>query len=136
MRTYLDTGVLLAAFRGEPDLSARALEVLDDPERSLIVSDAVRLETLPKAHYHREMDEVQFLQEIFSVAENVSWNCDVLENAFELAKDHGIAAMDAIHVANAMAAGADELVTSEGDTKPMFRVQSIRVVSLRSDAVR
>jgi hypothetical protein len=52
-RTYLDSGVLLAAFKGEGKLGLRALEVLDDPNRCLVVSDAVEIELLPKPVYEK-----------------------------------------------------------------------------------
>jgi hypothetical protein len=44
---------------------------------------------------------------------------------------HGIAAMDAIHVAHAATAGVDEFISAEKSTKPMFRVQAIAVRSIR-----
>lgn len=47
-RTYLDSGVLLAAFRMKEETGRRAMEILDDPERTLVVSDAVWLEVMPK----------------------------------------------------------------------------------------
>ena len=40
--------------------------------------------------------------------------------------------IDALHVSAAVIAGDDELVTGEKDTKPMFRVQEVKVVSLHA----
>jgi len=59
-RYYLDTGVLLAAFKGEGDIGRRALEVLDDPEHCLVVSEAVRLELFPKAVFEKRQEELAF----------------------------------------------------------------------------
>jgi predicted nucleic acid-binding protein len=42
----------------------------------------------------------------------------------------GLAAMDALHVAAALSVGAEEFVTREKKTKPMFRVSSLKVVSI------
>ena len=52
-RTYLDANILIAAWQGSDPLGARALAVLDDPERQLMVSEAVWLEVMPKPLYHR-----------------------------------------------------------------------------------
>jgi hypothetical protein len=41
-----------------------------------------------------------------------------------------LAAMDAIHVAAALDLGADEMVTTEGPFKPMFRVPWVRFTTL------
>ncbi|WP_313943082.1 MULTISPECIES: hypothetical protein [Calothrix] len=38
--------------------------------------------------------------------------------------------MDALHVAAALSVGAEEFVTTEKNTKPMFRVSTINVVSI------
>jgi predicted nucleic acid-binding protein len=130
-RTYIDTCLLLAAFRGKGELGQRALSVLDDPERALVVSDAVRLEALPMARYHKQQQELAFVEAVFGQAENVAWNSLALQQAQSIAESHGIAAMDAIHVAHAIVAGVDEFISAEKPTKPMFRVQSIPMRSIR-----
>lgn len=130
-RTYIDTCLLIAAFKGEGELGRRAMSVLDDPERSLVVSDAVRLEAVPKARYHKQQDEVQFYEEVFSQAENIAWDPAALQQALVIAENHGVAAMDAIHVAHAAMAGVAEFISAEKPTKPMFRVQTIAMQSIR-----
>lgn len=47
MRTFLDSGVLLAAWRGD-SLAAPALALLGDDARVFVTSQLVRLELLPK----------------------------------------------------------------------------------------
>ncbi|TAL79601.1 MAG: PIN domain-containing protein [Burkholderiaceae bacterium] len=130
-RTYIDTCVLIAAFRGEPELAKRAMAVIDDPARKLVVSDAVQLEALPMACYHNNVEEVEFYKTVFDAAEKLTWNYAVLYKAFELAKTHGIAAMDAIHVAHAVEARVDEFVGGEKPTKPMYRVSAVPMHSIR-----
>ncbi len=130
-RTYIDTCLLIAAFRGEDDIGRKALAVLDDPDRILVVSDAVRLEVLPKPRYHCQQEEVEFYEAVFADAQNLGWNANALRQAQALAETHGIDAMDAIHVAHALAAGVDEFVSAEKPTKPMFRVRSIAMRSIR-----
>jgi hypothetical protein len=48
-RTFIDTGVLIAAARGQNDFAARAMAILDDPNREFASSIFVKLEVLPKA---------------------------------------------------------------------------------------
>jgi len=42
-RTYLDANVLITAWQASDPLGARAMAILDDPARQLLVSDAVWL---------------------------------------------------------------------------------------------
>lgn len=130
-RTYIDTCLLMAAFRGEGELGRRALSVLDDPERLLVVSDAVRLEAMPMARYHRQQAEVAFYEAVFSEAENIAWDSTALQHALAIAEAHGVAAMDAIHVAHAVTAGVMEFISAEKPTKPMFRVKTPAMHSIR-----
>ncbi|MFQ3611053.1 MAG: PIN domain-containing protein [Fimbriimonadales bacterium] len=136
-RTYIDTSVLITAFRGFSEMAERAYRVLDDPQRRLVVSEAVRLEVLPKAVYNGHSEEVEFYQSVFndSRTEILDWNLEVLKEAYSLAKEYGISAMDAIHIAHAIAAGVDEFVTCEKNTKPLFRVREIQTRSLRDEGV-
>ena len=50
-RTFLDAGVLIAAARGSGIIPVRAHAILDDPERTFVTSDYIRMEVLPKALY-------------------------------------------------------------------------------------
>ena len=130
-RTYIDANLLIAAFRGEGELGQRAIEILDDPDRALVISDAVRLEVQPKPRYEKRQQEIDFYDAVLDQAEHVKWRTDTLYRAHDLAEKHGIAAMDAIHVATALDAGVDEFVTAEKPTKPMFRVAELRMQSIR-----
>lgn len=134
-RTYLDANVLMAAWQGQGDVAQQAMQILDNPEREFVVSDALWLELMPKPLYHKQNDEADFYNALFEEADNIPWQVDVLNKACEVATKYGIAAMDAIHVAIALAAGADEFVSGEKPTKPMFRVREIRMTSLREPVV-
>ena len=48
----------------------------------------------------------------------------------EIAGTYGLATMDALHVAAALQIQADELITTEKQTKPMHRVREIQIVSI------
>ncbi|MDO5624456.1 MAG: PIN domain-containing protein [Pseudomonadota bacterium] len=128
-RTYLDSGVLLAAFRADGVLGERAMQVLDDPDRQLLVSDAVWLEVMPKALYQGQQAEADFYAAVFEAAQRLAWIPASLARAAQVAAQHGIAAMDAIHIAHALDAQADEFITSEKPSKPMFRVQEGMVLT-------
>lgn len=130
-RTYLDSGVLLAAFAAQGDVGIKAMEVLDDPDRQLVVSDAVKLETLPKPIYQKRTEEVEFYSLVFAQSECLPWSLDTLQKARRVAELHDLAAMDAIHVATALDAGVDEFVTAEKPTKPMFRIVDLCMYSIR-----
>jgi len=131
-RTYIDASVLIAAFQGDGIISRRAMEVLDDPNRELVVSDFLRLEVLPKPTFHKRTEEVEFMNAVLeNAAENVPCDPGVTKKAIELASDYDVAPMDALHVGAASAAKVDEFVTMEKSTKPICRVKEIRVTSLR-----
>ncbi len=132
-RTYLDSGVLIAACAGKDGIGRKALEILDDPSRHFVLSDAVKLEVLPKAVFEKRPNEVNFYEEIFSKSEELEWCIDTLHRALDVAKQYGIAAIDAVHVATALGARVDELVTTEKPTKPMFRVKEISIISIYID---
>ena len=130
-RTYLDANLLIAAWQVKDDTGAQALAILDDPDRILVVSDAVWLEVMPKPLYHKQHNEQAFYQAIFDQAEVIPWQVAALHQAHELAQRYGIAAMDAIHLALAIAAQVDEFVSAEKPGKPMFRVREIPMRSVR-----
>ena len=129
--TFVDAGVLIAAFRGQGELGRRALNVLSDPDREYASSPFVRLEVLPKPMYLRREIEVRFYNAFFSsVSRWVESVDDVVERAYRIATSNGLNGIDALHVAAAVLVGADELVTTEKAGKPIHRVTDIVVVSL------
>ena len=132
MKTYLDAGVLLSAWK-PGELHGRAMAIMEDATREFFTSDAVKLELLPRPAFEKRRAEVEFYNAHFSDAEDgepfsAEWGRDALA----LAKKSGLAAMDALHLASAIRQGADEFITSELPGKPMFRVAGIKVVSLCS----
>jgi|SRR6185295_3134458 len=131
IRTYLDAGVLIAAARGKEPIAIRALEILDDPNRQFVSSIFLRLELLPKPTYFKNSSEVEFYEAVLdSVVEWAGATDLIVDEDYKEACRFGLAALDALHVAAAASVGADELVTTEGATKPIHRTRSVRVVSL------
>jgi predicted nucleic acid-binding protein len=135
--TFVDAGVLIAAARGTPEVSARAMAILDDPNRSFASSNFVRLEVLPKALFNKKLAEAEFYDEFFRAVSHWPSDTDaVVTNAYDIAAKFGLAAMDALHVAAALVIGADELITTERRGKPLHRTTDVPVRSIHSDSAR
>lgn len=130
IETYIDSGVLIEAYRATGQVALLADAVLKDPNRTFITSEFVRLETLPKPTYHRRQDEVAFYNLYFSMARLVAISEQVLQIAMLRAETFGLNGMDALHIAVAEMGAAAEFVTTERATSPLLRVNTIRVVNL------
>lgn len=133
---YVDSGVLLAAARGVDEIAQRAFTVLDDPDARFASSILVRLELLPKAIYNRRFAEAQFYETFFmAVSVWAELTPQLADAAFDIAAMHGLSALDALHVAAAIAVNADELATSERPTSPLLRVRllPIRTIYPKND---
>lgn len=129
--TFIDSGVLVTAARGVGEDSEKALEILADSSREFASSQFIKMEVIPKAIYNRKTAEAEFYESFFSAV--TYWANDiekVIQDAYNIACQYGLAAMDALHVAAALSVGAEEFVTTEKKTKPMFRVSSIKVISI------
>jgi predicted nucleic acid-binding protein len=86
--------------------------------------------------YNKRPGQVLFTETILNNAEVYVRSSEVIiTEAEKLASDYGLAAMDALHAACAIAAGADELLTFEKPAKPFFRIPPdvLRVVSLHEE---
>jgi hypothetical protein len=116
LKTFVDSGVLLKAWRGE-DLAQEALAVLADDQREFFSSQMVRLELLPKPRFEKRLREAAFYESFFAEA---------------LAAQYGLAGPDALQIAAALRHGVGEFYTTEKPTKPMFRVKELTVISLYS----
>jgi predicted nucleic acid-binding protein len=129
--TFIDAGILIAAARGQSEVSARAMAVLDDPDRTFASSEFVRLEVLPKALFNRKSEEAEFYDAFFdAVTHWPSSNDAVVRHAYDIAVALGLSALDALHVAAAVSAGAEGIVTTEKRTKPLHRMKDIRIRSI------
>lgn len=128
--TYLDSNVLIAAWRGEVLAKASARAVLDDPKRCFFVSNFVRLEVLPKPVFYRQTAEIAFMAMVLDSAKQVLITPALIQRAIRLASQYNIAPLDAFHVSAAAEIGVDELVTLEKQEKPMCQQTEVRVVSI------
>lgn len=133
IRTFIGSGVLIAAATGNANLSDSAFNVLNDPDRVFVTSDFVGLEVFPKAEYHGNNDEVAFYEAFFNAAEqSVPASQELVSNARTEAKTYGLAALDALHVSAAKISGSEEIITTERNTKPIFRVTGISVITIHT----
>jgi len=134
--SYIDSNIPLNVFIEDKAISDLALSIITDPQRRLMVSDYVELETLPKMIYNKREKQVLFTMDIFNRAIYIHSNDAIVKRAHDLAKTYGLAGMDALHAASAIEGGADELLTFEKPTKPFFRIPEslLKVVSLHEVA--
>jgi predicted nucleic acid-binding protein len=136
-KTYLDSGVLLAAWRSIDDSKAEfAISVIEDPKRLFYTSQLTKLELLPKATYFKQHEELDFYRAHFeATAGEAALNRELGLSAEEIAAKYGLAAIDSLHVAAAIKLGAEEFITTEKKDKPLFRVKEIKVRHLYSISV-
>jgi predicted nucleic acid-binding protein len=129
--TFVDTGVLIDAARGRDDAMKRAILVLDDPGRAFASSPLVKLEVLPKPIYNGYSEEAAYYEEFFkNVTHWAPIDADLVQRAYDEAVNVGLSALDALHVASAVAVGAEELVTTEKASKPLHRTKLVRVMTI------
>lgn len=129
--TFIDSGVLITASRGVENLSERAMTILSSADRKFASSELIKLEVFPKAIYYRQNDEIEFYQTFFNAV--TYWANDIErinEEGYNIACKYGLAAMDALHIAAAKSVGAEEFITTEKPTKPMYRVTELKIVAL------
>ena len=130
IRTFLDSGVLIAAYKGSPQIEASAITILDDPNRVFLSSPFVRHEVSPKALFNRQHDEYRFYQKYFRRAAFCDDLKAILSRAGKEAAKSGIGPMDSLHIAAAYLLDADEFVTIEKPAKSIYRTSLVKVIYL------
>jgi predicted nucleic acid-binding protein len=132
IRTFLDSGVLIAAFKGAPQLREMALQILEDPDRVFLTSPFVRLEMLPKAIFNKQVNETLFYEQFFARAEFVTDLTAIFNLGEKEAARSGVGSMDSLHIAAAHLLKADAFITTERPTKSIHRSSLVKVVCLFS----
>ena len=128
-RTYLDSSVLITAYSAvDEEQSKKALSEIGN--RVLLLSKAVEIEVLSKPRFNKQPDAIDFYERIFQAAEIIPFTEKTFDLAIILAAKYDVSPFDAIHLALAVQGGADEFLTFEKSTKPMFKVPDISVISL------
>ena len=94
-------------------------------------SEFVRLEVFPKAVYHKRAQEVGFYEDFFSGVEHiVPLSASLAQLAYTEACHAGLSGFDALHIAAAKFCGAEEFITTERPTKPLFRVTGLVIKTI------
>jgi len=132
VRVFLDAGVLIGAFKGEPDVREPAFAILNCPLLEFWYSPLLQLEVTLQPTHHKQVQELKFYDEYFRHAEMYGDLNRTLEIAAPDAKRHGIGVVDALHVAAANLFFCAALATTEKLTKPLFRTSLVKVVSLQA----
>lgn len=130
IRTFLDSGVLIAAFKGAPQLRELALRILEDPDRVFLTSPFVRLEVLPKAIFNKQTNERRFYDRFFARAAFAPDLTAVFDLGEREAAKSGVGSMDSLHLAAAHLLKADEFLTTEAPKKSIHRSTLVKVVWL------
>ncbi len=134
IRTFIDSGVLIYAARGEDAIAEVALQFLEDSNREFASSIFLKLEVLPKAIFNKREQESRFYESFFSAVSYWAMDIDlIVRNAYQESGQFGLGAMDALHVAAAVSVGATEFITNEKPNKSIHRTQSIQIISIHPD---
>jgi predicted nucleic acid-binding protein len=130
VRTFLDTGVLIAAARAGGRDQERALHLLEEDDRMFLTSPFIYLEVVPKTIFFKRRLERSFYEKFFH---NAIWcrELDKIEAAARAeAASSGLGAMDALHVAAAHLMDAHELITTEKPARSIHRSSLVKVIYL------
>ncbi len=131
-RTFVDANILINATNiNDAVLIMKIENLLDSEQREFVASDFLELEVLPKPVHNKRQVSVEFCQNFFaSCVERIEVNSRTTKIAYDEACLLGLSGADAIHLAAAYEANADELVTLEKPTKPMYKSKLVKVVYL------
>jgi predicted nucleic acid-binding protein len=130
-RSFVDSGVLIAAARGNSDRTERALAALSEVEQVFLSSIFIKLEVLPQAICYKQQAEINFYEFFFSNV--IAWATDLeplAQTAYGLAYTYGLSSLDTLNIAAAIALNADEFITTEKPTKPLYRVPNLCFISI------
>jgi predicted nucleic acid-binding protein len=115
-RVYVDTSVLIAAWRAQSATNRLSLAELTRPNRQLVTSVFVELEVKPLPAFRKNGDEMKFYDDVFAVSHIVrATHLEVIAKARELGPRFGIAGMDAPHLSAAVRDGCKSIVSADSD---------------------
>ena len=101
-------------------IQQRALAVITDPNRQFVASLFSRMEVIPLAVHFGRAKERLFYETFFRRVQVWVAPADIYDDAFQLACQHALGAMDAFHLAAAAFVKA-EFISAEKPTKPLYR---------------
>lgn len=122
--TFLDASILISAIRKTTAATfarrMRAHQILNDHEREFVASEFLKLEVLPMAKFFIKKRELRFYENFFDSIVLWAPSETLILQALELACDHGLGALDALHLCAAKHFDA-EFISAEKPTKPIYR---------------
>lgn len=129
MLTYTDSGILIAlSMQHPPQRTSKIANLLADPNRTFVSSDALKIEVFPKPTFFRETYSTLLLKNFFSICvKHIPINQNLYKKAYTEACQSGLSGMDALHIVSAHEAGADELITTEKITKAIYQTNLVKV---------
>ena len=129
--SFIDSGILIAAARGNSPRAQLALDILADSDRVFGSSIFIKLEVLPKSVCYKQTLESDFYEAFFQGVTHWMSDLETLtQSAYQLACTYGLSGLDALNVAAAILLEANEFITTEKSTKPMYRVPDIQFVTV------
>jgi predicted nucleic acid-binding protein len=132
--TFIDSNVLIAAATGKGKQALRALAILNDSAREFASSPFVRLETVPKAVFHKQQLEVAFYERFFADVQAIHSTPEsfelLIKEAEKVGGQFGLNMADALHIAAALDLAAEEFITAERPTSPFRNVKGIKIISI------
>lgn len=118
--TFVDSSVLINAVVGsDAARKMRALAVLGDPQREFVATRFLTLEVIPIPTKYNRKREAAFYERYFKGVSVWVRHASIVRPAYDLACLYGLGAVDALHLAAAIKAGA-EFVSAEKPTKPIY----------------
>lgn len=132
VRTFIDASVLIRATNiDDAALIDKIILLMKDARRELVSNDWLELEVLPKPVHNKQRVSVESCQDFFGrCVRRVETDGALVRMAYVEACLLGLSAADAMHLVTAHVAGAQELITAEKRTKPMYRSKLVKVVRL------
>ena len=129
-RLFVDSGVLIAAARGEAAVRQAAIQLLTDPTHVFLTSPFIYLETVPKARFGQRELELALYRTYFDHAQSFDDLPMIFQKALSISEEDGVGPMDSLHVAAAILSEADMLVTTENRGKSIYRAKAMVVRNL------
>lgn len=118
--TYVDSSVLINAIVGSNAArKMRALSVLGDPRRDFVATCYLTLEVIPLPTRFQRLRELSFYERFFDKITVWIDETPLLPLAMTWACQHGLGAIDALHLVAASTANA-EFISAEKPTKPLY----------------
>ncbi len=118
--TYVDSSVLINAIVGaNAARKMRALSVLGDPRRDFVGTHYLTLEVIPLPTKFKRLRELHFYERFFDKITIWIDEAPLIPSALGLACQHGLGAIDALHLIAAITVNA-EFISAEKPTKPLY----------------